>query len=238
MGATQESQVCPVPYSNVRLRKSLALVRILAGLVFVWMGAYKVSSLDFVSTVFPDFLDSAIHGGAATWMRPLFHTIMATSVGKVGVLIGLSELFIGIALLLGLAVRPACFVGMLYSFGLLAATWNPVEGGPATMLRTAAHHYRNLFPLLVFWLLAAGHAGETWGLGALYHHHRARKFDSEVVKDSAPARAVRMEPRSFEELAEAEQQEYENFAQAEQQATEGEPIEEPAHAERSDDSDA
>ena len=100
----------------------------------------------------------------ALWTRP----------GWFAVLVGMIELFLGIALVLGLATRPACFLGMAYILNKMAITWYPgthhfglyeymdVHGGQFTML-------------CLFLLFAVGHAGETWGLGAIYHHQRFEK---------------------------------------------------------------
>lgn len=190
-------------YSHSRLRKTLAVVRILTGVVFVSTGAFKISSIQFAKVLFPAFLGDALQGGAVEWFRPVLQWIVSTGPGRVGVTIGFVELFIGIALVLGLAVRPAALLGMLYSFWLLLATWNVASNAPA-MTQSDEHHFRNLFPFLVFLLLGVGHAGETWGLGSLYHRHRARKWEREqaaaAAAESAPGEEK--EPGSFEEFVE------------------------------------
>jgi len=193
-------------YSHSRLRKTLALARIATGSVFVLVGAFKVSSLEFARQMFPAFLDSGLHGAAAEWFRPVLEWIVNYGPGRVGVAIGFVELFIGVALILGLAVRPASLIGTLYSVALLLATWNGAGTAPS-MLQTAEHQFRNLFPVLTFLLLGIGHAGETWGVGALYHRHRAQKWERESAAEADPEAKLNeaeQEPGSFEEFAEME----------------------------------
>lgn len=191
-------------YSHSRLRKTLAIARILTGLVFVSTGAFKISSLQFAKEFFPTFLDDAIQGGAAEWIRPTLQWVLSIGPGRVGVMIGFVELFVGIALLLGLAVRPAALVGMLYTAWLFLVTWN-VSSNPTVMLQSEGHRFVSLFPFVVLLLLGVGHAGETWGLGSLYHRHRARKWERE---NPVPAPEVvaeeEKEPASFEEFVEME----------------------------------
>jgi uncharacterized membrane protein YphA (DoxX/SURF4 family) len=196
-------------YSHTRFRKTLAIVRILTGAVFVMIGSFKVSSLEFGKMVFPQFLENAIKSGAAEWIRPLLEWVVANGPARIGVTIGFVELFIGIALVLGLAVRPAALLGMFYSAGLLVATWNDAGTAPS-MLQSTEHQFRNLFPFLVFLLLGVGHAGETWGAGALYHRGRRRLLQRGFVAPVPPAGPVDApvkEPQSFEEMVEQEERE-------------------------------
>lgn len=211
-------------YSHSRLRKTLAVTRMLTGLVFVSTGAFKISSIQFAKLLFPAFLDEAIQGGAAEWFRPVLQWIVSIGPGRVGVTIGFVELFIGIALLLGLAVRPAALVGMLYSAWLVLATWN-VSSSAQSMMQSEEHHFRNLFPFIVFLLLGVGHAGETWGLGSMYHRRRARKWEREhpVLDPEVTPEAEQKEPGSFEEFIEQQERANESgehaFSSAEDRAS-------------------
>ena len=195
-------------YSPSRLKKTLALVRIATGLVFVSTGVFKISSIEFARVLFPNFLEEAIQAGAAASVRPILEWIVSYGPGRIGVLVGFVELFIGIGLVLGLAVRPAALVGMLYSIGLFLATWNQTLN-PASMLQSAEHQYWNLFPFVVFLLLGVGHAGETWGLGSLYHRRRKRNWQGEKAEAAAAASSPEGDdddgPASFEEFSEQEE---------------------------------
>lgn len=201
-------------YSDSRLRNTLALVRVITGAVFFALGMFKISSLEFGKFVFPAFLDNAARGGAVEWLRPMMNSIQAIGPARIGVTLGFVELTIGIALVLGLAVRPACLMGILYSGWLLLATWNPLEGS-ASMLQTTEHQFRNLFPLMTFLLLGVGHAGETWGLGARYHRSRARSLaDASVPKVHL---VFKKEESVFYQEPDEMEEESEEIAHAEQQ---------------------
>ncbi len=193
-------------YSHTRLRKTLALIRIATGFVFVFTGAFKISSLEFGRELFPTFLDSGIRGAAAEWFRPVLEWVVSYGPARIGISLGFLELFIGVALILGLAVRVASAAGVLYTAGLLFATWNLTDSTPS-MLQSSEHQFRNLFPCLIFVLLGVGHAGETWGVGALYHRHRDRRWardaEREAQRTATDVEAER-EPTSFEEFAEME----------------------------------
>lgn len=177
------------------------------------MGLFKVSSLEFARSSFSDFLDSAIQGGAVEWLRPTLLWIEHYGTARFCIGIGFVELFIGFALVLGLAVRPAALVGMLYATALLLTTWHEVPGGPA-MMQGSEHQFRFVFPAFVFLMLGIGHAGETWGLGALYHYHRSRAWERTPEDVARPAEVMAQgeeeideeeEPGSFEELLEQEE---------------------------------
>lgn len=208
-------------YSHSRLRKTLSLVRVATGVVFVSVGYFKISSLAFARTVFPAFLENAIRGAAVEWMRPVLEWIAYTGPGRIGVVIGFVELFIGTALVLGLAVRPASLIGMIYSLALLLTTWNE-SGTSPSMLQSAEHQFRNLFPFLIFLLLGVGHAGETWGVGAMYHRHRDRawiKSHPEGEAQPPESGAAAMEHEELEPPHEARERHFDEVEPEEWTAT-------------------
>jgi len=155
-------------YSHSRLRKCLALARILTGLSFLLLGLGKISSVDFAWSGFPQFLATATHGGAVGWYSDALKMISSDYAGKIAVAIAFCELVAGVALLLGLAVRPITILGIIYMFNLMLATWHGVGFRP-TFWQQLEGQMRHIFPAIMLFLLAMGHAGETWGLGALYH---------------------------------------------------------------------
>src|SRR5205814_2003694 len=136
--------------------------------LFLDLGWYKVSSLEFSRVDFPQFLFYSIQGSAIDFYGRFLSAYVLPNIGKWAIGIGFLELFIGVGLLLGLAVRPVCLVGMTYMVNLLLATW--YQPSPAEPL----WHYpdeqiRHAVPFFIFLLLGIGHAGENWGFGALYH---------------------------------------------------------------------
>ncbi len=163
-------------YSHARLRNTLALVRIGTGLLFCDLGWYKISSLDFARVDFPQFLFYAIQGSAIDFYGKFLTAYVLPSAGKWAVAVGFLELFIGVGLVLGLAVRPICLLGMFYMVNLLLATW--YQPSPAEPLwNYPDEQWRHVIPFLIFLILGIGHAGENWGLGALYHRHRHKRWE-------------------------------------------------------------
>jgi hypothetical protein len=91
-------------------------------------------------------------------------------------MLGCVELTIAFCLVLGVLVRPACLLGMFYMINLTAATWfQPAPGEP--LWHFPDEQLRHGLPFLVFLILAIGHAGENWGLGALYHRGRHKRWE-------------------------------------------------------------
>jgi hypothetical protein len=87
------------------------------------------------------------------------------------------EMFLGVGLCLGLATRPVCVAGMLYMLNRIAITW--YQGGmESASWQFIGAHVDQFSMFLLFLVLGFGHAGETWGLGALYHHHRFRDMEN------------------------------------------------------------
>ncbi|MGI9101253.1 MAG: DoxX family membrane protein [Terriglobales bacterium] len=196
-------------YSHARLRKTLAFVRILTGIAFLVLGQYKVGSLEFAEVEFPIFLRDAIQGNAVAFYGHFLNSFVWDHTRSYAVLIGLMELFIGVSLVLGLAVRPVALLGIVYCVHMMLSTWwAPGLAEPAW--RYVDNEFRVFTALFLFLLFAVGHAGENWGLGALYHHHRNRKWE----RASAAAPEQKPRPVLVENQAEPEP-EAENIEEAE-----------------------
>jgi uncharacterized membrane protein YphA (DoxX/SURF4 family) len=108
-------------YSHSRLRNTLALIRVLTGLMLLVAGAHKISSLEFAQIEFPALLRQASNGAAVGFYADFLDSVVRQHTGGWAVLIGLTELFIGVGLLLGLAVRPVSLVGIFYTVNFMLA---------------------------------------------------------------------------------------------------------------------
>jgi uncharacterized membrane protein YphA (DoxX/SURF4 family) len=164
-------------YSHSRLRNTLALVRVLMGMLFLLGGAHKVSSLDFARVEFPKFLMEAYSGAAVGFYADLLHSVTWGHAGEVAVLVGFVELFIGVGLLLGLAVRPISLVGMFYLLNFMLATWM-APGHNEPLWRHVDSQSKFIAMFFLFLLFGIGHAGENWGVGSLYHRRRRREWEN------------------------------------------------------------
>jgi uncharacterized membrane protein YphA (DoxX/SURF4 family) len=83
--------------------------------------------------------------------------------------VGIVELFVGILLLIGLWVRPASIVGILFLVNMVLATWwGPGRGVPVWRYFGAElDHLPLLLLLIVFY---AADAGRVWGLDGNVRH--------------------------------------------------------------------
>ena len=163
-------------YSHSRLRNTLAVVRVLTGVLFLFAAAHKISSWEFAKIEFPQFVSEAAHGAAAGSYGDFLSSVAGQHLAGFAALAAGIELFIGIGLVLGLAVRPISILGSLYMVHLMLATWN-VPGPNEPMWRHLDNGGKLFALLFLFVLFGCGHAGENWGLGSLYHQRRHRKWE-------------------------------------------------------------
>ena len=153
-------------YNNERFRQVMAGVRIAIGLAFCVYGGTKLFDPTFFESGFQMALGRA-SATAADWYYPVMHSLWMHP-GVYAVAVGMFESFLGLALLLGLATRPACILGMVYMLNKIALTWHVAsQGNIAWQILDAHMEQITVFGILLLFLV--GHAGETWGLGALYH---------------------------------------------------------------------
>jgi uncharacterized membrane protein YphA (DoxX/SURF4 family) len=177
-------------YSHRRFRRLLAVIRILFGIVFLYYGATKLFDPDFFARGY-SFALSAMRYTVAQWYTPVLE-IMIGNPAKYAFVSGMVELFLGIGLLLGLAVRPVSVVGMLYVINKMVMSWHPVMTVP-TSGQYLELHLAQLGMVCLFLIFAVEHAGETWGLGSIYHAERARP------DQAVPRRTTMRESEDLEE---------------------------------------
>jgi len=158
-------------YSERSFRRVLALVRIALGLVYVCYGYEKLFDTEFFRTGFMQRL-TYWQDAAASWYAPVWR-MLAEHPSRWDVVFGGVEMFIGVALVLGLATRAACLVGVLYTLHRVLLSWYP-EGTTYTYWHFLELHFEHVILLSLFWLMMAGHAGDVWGLGAIHHRVKVR----------------------------------------------------------------
>lgn len=191
-------------YTHIRLRNTLALVRIGFGLLFIDMGWYKVNSVQFARVDFPQFLYDAIGGSAIDFYGSLLSKYVLPSASKWAVGIGFLELTLGVALVLGALTRLVSLVGMFYMVNLALATWyQPAPGEP--LYHFPDEQIRHAVPFLIFLILGIGHAGENFGLGSWYHRKRHKQWEKNWEVKVVPGLPtlepkIKVSPRSPEKI--------------------------------------
>ena len=145
------------------LSRTIAGVRIATSVFFLLFGEYKVAGPGFAHGGFQTYLQDYIANTAVIFYRPVLAQVFLPHLVFFGYLVGVVELFIGISLLIGLWVRPASVLGILFLLNMLLATWwGPGHGVP--VWRYFGNELEHLPLLLLFIIFFAADAGRVWGL--------------------------------------------------------------------------
>ena len=148
---------------HIQAGKLLAVVRVAVAVFFLFFGEYKIMDPSFAHGTMAQWLQGFIDHDAVQFYGVLLQRVALPNAVLLGYLVGALEMLLGISLLLGIFVRPAAVVGMLYMVNLVLATWfAPGHGAPAW--RYFGNELDHVPMLLLFVVFYATKAGETWGL--------------------------------------------------------------------------
>jgi uncharacterized membrane protein YphA (DoxX/SURF4 family) len=143
--------------------KAIAGVRMATSVFFLLFGEYKLAGPGFARGGFQGYLHGYITNYAVSFYRPVLSGLILPHAVFFGYLVGVIEMFVGICLLLGLWVRPASIVGILFLLNLtLAAWWDPGHGVP--LWRYFGARLDTVPLLLLLIIFYATDAGKVWGL--------------------------------------------------------------------------
>ena len=143
--------------------RTIAAVRIATSVFFLLFGEYKVAGPGFAHGGFQTYLRDYIASAAVSFYRPFLVDMVLPHAVFFSYMVGIVELFIGICLLIGLWVQPACIIGVLFLLNLtLASWWDAGHGVPVWRYFGARLDTLPLLLLLVIFF--AIDAGKIWGL--------------------------------------------------------------------------
>ena len=143
--------------------RTIAAVRIATSAFFLLFGGYKVAGPGFAHGGFQTYLRDYIATTAVSFYRPFLVDMVLPHAVFFGYMVGIIELSIGICLLVGLWVQPACIVGIVFLLNLtLASWWDAGHGVPVWRYFGARLDTLPLLLLLVIFF--AADAGRIWGL--------------------------------------------------------------------------
>lgn len=164
--------------------RAFAALRVTTGIVFLWAFLDKTFGLHYSTQP----AQAWIHGGSPTkgFLRSVevgpFQSVFHAMAGTwwANVLFMLAMLGIGVALIVGVAVRAAALSGVL----VLAMMWlaefplaQHTSAGAPSGSSNPLVDYHFLYAIVLI-VLAAGYAGSTWGFGRRWaqlhfvHRHR------------------------------------------------------------------
>ncbi len=156
------------PTQNVANRlpaaNGLAIVRLTIGAMFVWvffenLGKGLYTKAGYASLI--NYYIKASHSPAA-WKAVM--GFMASHAAMAGPMQAMTEISLGILLVVGLLTRPAALVAFLFLGSLWISEWG------------TAWIWELLVPVLASLGLAVGRAGRAWGVDALL----ARRWPSSL----------------------------------------------------------
>jgi uncharacterized membrane protein YphA (DoxX/SURF4 family) len=145
-------------------RIGLAIVRLTIGAMFVWVFFENLGKGLYTPAGYSGLIDYYIqHDHApAAWKA-----VMATAASHAAMaapMQAITEISLGILLVIGLLTRPVAFLAFLYLTSLWVSEWG------------TAWIWELLVPVLASLSLAVGRAGRTWGVDALL----ARRWPSSL----------------------------------------------------------
>lgn len=153
------------------LSRTIAVVRMATSVFFLLFGEYKVAGPEFAHGGFQTYLQDYVANSAVGFYRPVLSGLVLPHAVFFGYVVGIVELLVGISLLIGLWVRPACILGGLFLLNMLLATWwAPGHGVP--VWRYFGNELEHLPLLLLLIVFYAADAGRTWGLDGLVRANR------------------------------------------------------------------
>jgi thiosulfate dehydrogenase (quinone) large subunit len=140
------------------------LLRISIGILFLIFGQYKVFGTQFtLHGGFQFWINRFLEDGAYPFMAPVLRSFVLPHATAVAFLVAYGELAIGLALLLGVCVRPASAFGLVYMLTLLFSSNYPGPHAPLWQYFGASLDHSVL--ALCFLAFLVGRSDAVWSLG-------------------------------------------------------------------------
>jgi uncharacterized membrane protein YphA (DoxX/SURF4 family) len=145
-------------------RIGLAIVRLTIGAMFVWVFFENLGKGLYTPTGYSGLINYYIQHDHAPAAWKAVMAAAASHAAMAAPMQAITEIFLGILLVIGLLTRPVAFVAFLYLASLWVSEWG------------TAWIWELLVPVLACLALAVGRAGRTWGVDALL----ARRWPSSL----------------------------------------------------------
>jgi uncharacterized membrane protein YphA (DoxX/SURF4 family) len=138
----------------------LALVRITIGAMFVWVFFENLGKGLYTASGYAGLINYYLQHTLAPTAWKAVMALAAKHAAMAAPLQGLTEISVGILLVIGLFTRPAAFVAFLFLASLWVSEWG------------TSWIWELLVPVLASLGLAVGRAGRAWGIDAVLAQRR------------------------------------------------------------------
>jgi uncharacterized membrane protein YphA (DoxX/SURF4 family) len=156
MTTPEGNKMAEQPYA----RYGLALVRLTIGAQFVWVFFENLGKGLYKPANYANLINDYIENGQAPAVWKSVMAVMASHASMAAPMQGMTEISVGVLLLLGLFTRPAAFV----AFGFLGSLWISELG--------TSWIWELLVPVLASLALVIGGAGRTLGVDSILAQKR------------------------------------------------------------------
>jgi uncharacterized membrane protein YphA (DoxX/SURF4 family) len=141
-------------------RIGLALMRLTIGVMFVWVFFENLGKGLYTATGYASLIHDYIENGSAPAAWKSVMAFAAAHASMAAPLQAVTEISLGVLLVLGLFTRPAALVAFAFLTSLWISEWG------------TGWIWELLVPVMVSLALAVGTAGRTWGLDAFLSRKR------------------------------------------------------------------
>jgi len=141
--------------ANKYAASGLALVRVTIGAMFVWVFFENLGKGLYTSAGYSNLINYYIKASHSPAVWKAVMGMAASHAAMAAPLQALTEIALGILLVIGLLTRPVAFIAFLYLTSLWVSEWG------------TAWIWELLVPVLASLGLAIGRAGRTFGIDAL-----------------------------------------------------------------------
>ncbi len=141
-------------------RIGLALVRLTIGAMFVWVFFENLGKGLYKPATYAGLIKFYIEKDTAPAVWKSVMALMVSHASVAAPMQGMTEISVGVLLLLGLFTRPVALVAFAFLGGLWISEWG------------TSWIWELLVPVLASLALAVGSAGRTWGLDSFLARRR------------------------------------------------------------------
>ena len=147
-----------------RNTRVLACLRISVGMLFLIFGEYKVFGTGFtLGGGFEMWINRFLGGSVYPFMAPVLRGFVLSHSTTIAFLVAYGELAIGVALVLGILVRPASWCGLVFMVALLFSSNYP--GPTAALWQYFGASLDHLVLALCFATFALGSRSQAFSAG-------------------------------------------------------------------------